>query len=135
MAVRESQTVRKMHPWNAPLAEKEDKDYRPHQMGAAPRAYPNIVMPLSEALEEPERQIILHALRLNHWNRHATAEQLGVNRTTLYKKMKKLGIDTPKDSTGIASMGNSLEINTGESDIETFEGFQPQGCRANCNHR
>lgn len=47
---------------------------------------------LSEALEEPERNIILEALRANDWNRNSTADQLGINRTTLYKKMLKLGI-------------------------------------------
>jgi DNA-binding NtrC family response regulator len=50
---------------------------------------------LKEALEGPERQIILQCLRENNWNRNATADQLGVNRTTLYKKMKKLGLDNP----------------------------------------
>jgi DNA-binding NtrC family response regulator len=49
---------------------------------------------LSEALEEPERNIILEVLRANQWNRNATADQLGINRTTLYKKMRKLGIAT-----------------------------------------
>ena len=32
-------------------------------------------------------------LESNHWNRHATAEALGINRTTLYKKMKRLGLE------------------------------------------
>ena len=50
-------------------------------------------MPLTEALREPERAIILKALDANEWNRQVTAEQLGINRTTLYKKMKQLGID------------------------------------------
>lgn len=50
---------------------------------------------LKEALEGPERQIILQVLRQNNWNRNETADQLGVNRTTLYKKMKKLGLDDP----------------------------------------
>jgi DNA-binding NtrC family response regulator len=50
---------------------------------------------LKEALEGPERQIILQCLRENDWNRNATADQLGVNRTTLYKKMKKLGLENP----------------------------------------
>lgn len=50
---------------------------------------------LKEALEGPERQIILQCLKENNWNRNATADQLGVNRTTLYKKMKKLGLDNP----------------------------------------
>lgn len=49
--------------------------------------------PLEEALREPERRIILRALRANDWNRQKTAEQLAINRTTLYKKMKTLGID------------------------------------------
>jgi two-component system response regulator AtoC len=50
-------------------------------------------IPLSEALEGPEREIILAALRQNEWNRNLTADLLGINRTTLYKKMKKLGIE------------------------------------------
>jgi len=49
---------------------------------------------LSEALEGPERSIILQVLKANDWNRNITADQLGINRTTLYKKMKKLGIET-----------------------------------------
>ena len=48
---------------------------------------------LSEALEGPERQIILDVLKANDWNRNVTADKLGINRTTLYKKMKKLGIE------------------------------------------
>ncbi|MCA9102969.1 MAG: sigma-54-dependent Fis family transcriptional regulator, partial [Planctomycetales bacterium] len=48
---------------------------------------------LKEALEEPERRIILEVLEGNDWNRHATADALGINRTTLYKKMKRLGLE------------------------------------------
>jgi DNA-binding NtrC family response regulator len=48
---------------------------------------------LKEALEGPERQIILNVLESNGWNRNATADQLGINRTTLYKKMKRLGLE------------------------------------------
>jgi DNA-binding NtrC family response regulator len=48
---------------------------------------------LKQALEAPERQIILEVLESNNWNRHATAETLGINRTTLYKKMKRLGLE------------------------------------------
>jgi DNA-binding NtrC family response regulator len=48
---------------------------------------------LREALDQPERQIILDVLRINSWNRNETAEQLGINRTTLYKKMKRLHLD------------------------------------------
>ncbi|HJS06057.1 MAG TPA: sigma-54 dependent transcriptional regulator [Pirellulales bacterium] len=48
---------------------------------------------LKKALAAPERQIILEALEANQWNRHLTAEALGINRTTLYKKMKRLGLE------------------------------------------
>lgn len=53
-------------------------------------------MTLSEAMMQPEREIILRTLDANDWNRQETAEVLGINRTTLYKKMKQLGID-PED--------------------------------------
>ena len=49
---------------------------------------------LKEALEEPEKRIIEAALRSNGWNRQLTARKLGINRTTLYKKMKRYGLDT-----------------------------------------
>lgn len=48
--------------------------------------------PLKEALEEPEKQIIIQALRALNWNRQDTARVLDINRTTLYKKMKKYGL-------------------------------------------
>jgi len=48
---------------------------------------------LKQALEGPERQIILDVLEQHHWNRQTTAEILGINRTTLYKKMKRLGLE------------------------------------------
>jgi DNA-binding NtrC family response regulator len=53
---------------------------------------------LKDALGAPERQIILDALQSNNWNRNATAAALGINRTTLYKKMKRLGVHDPRQS-------------------------------------
>jgi len=50
-------------------------------------------MPLQLALEGPERRIIEAALHRNAWNRQATAVELDINRTTLYKKMRKYGLD------------------------------------------
>ncbi len=44
------------------------------------------------ALANPERQILMEALEANNWNRQETAKMLGVNRTTLYKKMKRFKI-------------------------------------------
>ncbi len=48
---------------------------------------------LREAMLGPERQIILQVLKSNNFSRNLTAEHLGINRTTLYKKMKRLGLD------------------------------------------
>ncbi|HTN74214.1 MAG TPA: sigma-54 dependent transcriptional regulator [Pirellulaceae bacterium] len=48
---------------------------------------------LKDSLADPERTIILETLKSVNWNRNATAEKLGINRTTLYKKMKRLGLD------------------------------------------
>ncbi|HZL33953.1 MAG TPA: sigma-54 dependent transcriptional regulator [Tepidisphaeraceae bacterium] len=50
-------------------------------------------MPLQTALEGPERKIIELALKRNAWNRQATASELDINRTTLYKKMRKYQLD------------------------------------------
>lgn len=50
-------------------------------------------MPLEVALEAPERRIIENALKRNNWNRQATAAELDINRTTLYKKMRKYRLD------------------------------------------
>jgi len=68
--------------------------------GEAPRAGglaigdgPWVPTPLVDALRDPERAILLKALEANEWNRQVTADQLEINRTTLYKKMKQLGID------------------------------------------
>lgn len=55
---------------------------------------------LKSAMAVPERAIILEVLEMNNWNRNATADQLGINRTTLYKKMKKLGLDQPRQGAG-----------------------------------
>jgi transcriptional regulator of acetoin/glycerol metabolism len=49
-------------------------------------------MTLEAALREPERRILVRALDANGWNRQKTSDQLGINRTTLYKKMKQHGL-------------------------------------------
>ena len=72
-----------------------------HTQSAAsgsPRAatVPTRPQTLKEALEGPERSIISNVLNGNNWNRNETADTLGINRTTLYKKMKKLGLEEPR---------------------------------------
>jgi DNA-binding NtrC family response regulator len=48
---------------------------------------------LKQALVEPEKAILRKALSAHGWNRQATAAALGINRITLYKKMKRYGLD------------------------------------------
>jgi DNA-binding NtrC family response regulator len=46
-----------------------------------------------------ERQIILEALMRNQWSRKRAAQELGMDRTTLWRKMKRMGIaSTVSDS-------------------------------------
>jgi DNA-binding NtrC family response regulator len=59
----------------------------------APDVIVEKAMPLQVALEGPERRIIEQALKRNNWNRQATAAELDINRTTLYKKMRKYRLD------------------------------------------
>jgi two-component system response regulator AtoC len=49
--------------------------------------------PLKRALATPERQLIVAALEQAGWRRDVAARTLGINRTTLYKKLKRLGMD------------------------------------------
>ncbi len=48
--------------------------------------------PSAAPLEEAERQALLNALEQQRWHMTHTAEQLGVSRNTLYRKLRKHGI-------------------------------------------
>jgi two-component system response regulator HydG len=64
--------------------------HRPARPGDTPRPHLSLgIRPLKEALEEPERRLIIRALQASDWNRQETAQVLGINRTTLYKKMRR----------------------------------------------
>ena len=71
-------------------ADPERPAARPGHAAARPPAAG--ILRLKEALEGPERQLILEALEALNWNRQETARALDINRTTLYKKMKKYGV-------------------------------------------
>jgi PAS domain S-box-containing protein len=49
--------------------------------------------------ESMEKSFLMEALRRNDWNRAATAHQLGVHPSTLWRKMKRLNLKTPKKQT------------------------------------
>jgi PAS domain S-box-containing protein len=60
-------------------------------IAAAPGCTANGVV----SVEAVERQILLDALARNRWNRTATARQLGIHPTTLWRKIKRLGLTLP----------------------------------------
>jgi DNA-binding NtrC family response regulator len=69
-------------------------DLPPQLAAEAPiSAHPEPGANLKQAMAAPEKQIILEVLERHNWNRQATSDELGINRTTLYKKMKRLGLE------------------------------------------
>ena len=57
---------------------------------------------LSDSVREEEaslseQQILINILRQHRWNISAVAQQLGVSRPTVYRRMKKLGVSSPRD--------------------------------------
>jgi DNA-binding NtrC family response regulator len=59
------------------------------------------LMSLRQARAEPEKQLIRQVLEANHWNRNETAKALKINRTTLYKKMKRYNLDVEAERLGL----------------------------------
>lgn len=48
--------------------------------------------------DQVERSFIYEALKRNNWNRTATAGQLGIHSTTLWRKMKRLKMEVPEEA-------------------------------------
>jgi PAS domain S-box-containing protein len=48
-----------------------------------------------DLLGEYEKELILNALRRNQWNRLKAAQELGIHKTTLFRKIRKLDIELP----------------------------------------
>ena len=46
---------------------------------------------------ESERQVIMGALKKHRFNRSSTARELGIHKTTLYRKIKRLQIELPSE--------------------------------------
>ena len=51
---------------------------------------------MNTAIKSIETQVILDELKRNRYNRLATARELGIHKSTLFRKIKKLGIKLPK---------------------------------------
>jgi transcriptional regulator with PAS, ATPase and Fis domain len=63
-----------------------------------PRQSKALTSPPPSNMQELEAFFIRDALRRNNWNRAATARELGIHKTTLWRKIKRLGIELPGKS-------------------------------------
>ena len=50
----------------------------------------------ASSLQDAQAAYLINVLKQNNWNRLQTARQLGINKSTLYRKIKALGINLPK---------------------------------------
>jgi transcriptional regulator of acetoin/glycerol metabolism len=74
-------------------------DRRTQSIDQRPRAHPQdqrLRQAVLKNLRGWERDRIEAALKRNNWNRQATAPELNINRTTVYKKMRKYRLDVGK---------------------------------------
>jgi len=51
---------------------------------------------MNKSVRLAEKQVIIDALKRNKYNRIAVARDLGIHKSTLYRKIKKLGINLPR---------------------------------------
>jgi transcriptional regulator with PAS, ATPase and Fis domain len=49
----------------------------------------------AHSLEDMQRSYLCEVLRRNHWNKTATAAEMGVHPTTLWRKMKRFNLEVP----------------------------------------
>jgi transcriptional regulator with PAS, ATPase and Fis domain len=51
---------------------------------------------LENELKSAEARVIIDALKRNNYNRLAAAHDLGLHKSTIFRKIKKLGIKLPE---------------------------------------
>jgi len=59
--------------------------------------------PRHGGLHQLEAAFLMSVLRRNNWNRLETARELGIHKTTLFRKIKSLGLDVPRHADRKAS--------------------------------
>jgi PAS domain S-box-containing protein len=66
-----------------------------HVSPTAPPASADTAVSLDAAVNSAEEMVILDALRRNNYNRRMAAEELGMHKSTLFRKLRRLGIELP----------------------------------------
>ena len=65
------------------------------KQGTAPSLPDGSETTLNAAIDSTETRLIMEALERNEYNRRAAAEELGMHKTTLFRKLHRLGIKLP----------------------------------------
>lgn len=75
------------------------EDVEPAQYSTSPSASSKKLPPegLERYLENIEKEVLLNALNLTHWNRTLAAKKLGMTFRSLRYRLKKFGLDTEED--------------------------------------
>jgi two-component system response regulator AtoC len=93
--VRELANILEQSFYNMRNTETLDTDHLPEELKKNINhfhSYPNKGKPLREITEEIERENILKTIKYYKGNKRKTAQHLGIQRSTLYLKIKKFGI-------------------------------------------
>lgn len=72
-------------------------DYLQPALGSTRRGGQEPNMSQKARWDDLERMFILQVLRDNNWNRRAAAQELGIGRQTLWRRIKRLNIQLPKE--------------------------------------
>lgn len=74
--------------------EQIDVQYLPDNLGV-PASTHIAQTSINKTIRLTETQVILDSLKRNHYNRLAASRELGIHKSTFYRKIKKLGIELP----------------------------------------
>ncbi len=69
-----------------------DAAKHPETLPVTPPFGDNPVLPLAQALNEAEKAYIVQCLHAHQWKRGRVAQTLGIDRRTLFRKMKAYGL-------------------------------------------
>jgi transcriptional regulator with PAS, ATPase and Fis domain len=81
---------------NSWIGIKDLPDYLLHEAIGPSQTVPEDTCTEVSIWNDMERTYIYEVLRKNNWNRAATAAQMGIHTTTLWRKIKRLNISIPK---------------------------------------